>query len=216
MDEKLETHSKGRLFKHPVLEFFTKSTATESTISSLGIATLCIWAGVRLGSTAGTGKIIACFLSGILVWTLFEYLLHRYLFHLSEHRFRGSGRIAYVLHGIHHDYPRDIERTLMPLVPKLLFSSAFFGLYYLLLGATGAFFSAGFTFGYYLYSMMHYAIHHYKAPAFLKPLWHHHHLHHHLHHDKAFGVSSTFWDQVFGTMPPKYANKTKVAAESQS
>ncbi len=36
-----------------------------------------------------------------------------------------------------------------------------------------------------------------------KYLWRHRSLHHYKHPDKAFGVSNTFWDSVFGTMPPK-------------
>ncbi|MDZ7659917.1 sterol desaturase family protein [Fodinibius sp.] len=31
----------------------------------------------------------------------------------------------------------------------------------------------------------------------------HHTLHHYKYPDKAFGVSTTLWDRVFGTMPPE-------------
>jgi sterol desaturase/sphingolipid hydroxylase (fatty acid hydroxylase superfamily) len=91
-----------------------------------------------------------------------------------------------------------------------LFTIPFFGLYYLVFGKSGAFFSSGFLMGYYLYSLMHYSIHRYKAPKFLRPLWEHHHRHHHLSEDKAFGVSSTLWDHVFNTMPPKVDGRKSV------
>jgi sterol desaturase/sphingolipid hydroxylase (fatty acid hydroxylase superfamily) len=34
----------------------------------------------------------------------------------------------------------------------------------------------------------------------MKPLWRNHHLHHYKDDHKGFGVSSTIWDRVFGTM----------------
>jgi sterol desaturase/sphingolipid hydroxylase (fatty acid hydroxylase superfamily) len=147
----------------------------------------------------------------LIFWTLAEYLLHRFLFHLTDEDFKGAGRLSYILHGIHHEYPNDAQRTLMPIVPKLIFSSFFFGLFLLILGNPGAFFASGFTIGYYLYSIGHYAMHRFRAPQWLKPLWEHHHRHHHLNEDKAFGVSTTMWDRVFDTMPEKVKNKTKVA-----
>jgi sterol desaturase/sphingolipid hydroxylase (fatty acid hydroxylase superfamily) len=33
----------------------------------------------------------------------------------------------------------------------------------------------------------------------MKPIWRNHHLHHYKSDDKGFGVSSHFWDKVFGT-----------------
>jgi sterol desaturase/sphingolipid hydroxylase (fatty acid hydroxylase superfamily) len=55
--------------------------------------------------------------------------------------------------------------------------------------------------GYLLYASMHYAIHAWNPPfKWMKPLWRNHHLHHYKDEQKGFGVSSTFWDHVFGTM----------------
>lgn len=211
--EKMSVKTKGRarLFKNPLLEALTVSSPLESTISSVGISALCVWAGFLIAPESTSGKAITWFFTGLLSWSLFEYLLHRYLFHLADDAFRGSKRLTYLLHGVHHEYPNDAQRTLMPFVPKALFSLIFFGIFYLLLGKNGSFFSAGFLMGYYFYSMMHYAIHRFKAPKILKTLWTHHHLHHHLHSDKAYGVSSMIWDRVFGTMPPQYQEKKKTA-----
>lgn len=213
--EKMSVKTKGRarLFKNPLLEALTVSSPLESTISSVGISALCVWIGFLIAPEITSGKAAAWFFIGLLSWSLFEYLLHRYLFHLADDAFRGSKRLTYLLHGVHHEYPNDAQRTLMPFVPKALFSLVFFGIFYLLLGKNGSFFSSGFLMGYYFYSMMHYAIHRFKAPKMLKTLWTHHHLHHHLHSDKAYGVSSVIWDRVFGTMPPEYQEKKKTAGE---
>lgn len=211
MNTKVKLKGQGRIFQNPILESFTKSNAWESTFSSLSISILCIWLGLKLDTSLTATSVAGFFMAGLLFWSLAEYLLHRYLFHLEEGVFPGSGRLAYILHGIHHEYPNDAQRTLMPLAPKVIFTAVFLGLYMMILGAEGTFFASGFTFGYYVYSIMHYSIHRFKAPKFLKPLWEHHHRHHHLDEEKAFGVSSTFWDHIFGTMPEKIKNKSKVA-----
>lgn len=208
----IKTEGRAQLFQNPVLEALTVSSPLESTITSVGISALCIWLGFLITPALTAGQALLWFGIGVISWSLFEYLLHRYLFHLVEGAFPGSDRLTYLLHGVHHEYPNDAQRTLMPFAPKVIFSVVFFGLFYLIFGKVGPFFSSGFLIGYYLYSMLHYAIHRFKAPKGMKFLWTHHHLHHHLHSDKAFGVSSRFWDRVFKTMPPLYEKKEKVAS----
>ena len=203
MKTSIKTKGQGRLFENPVLEFFTKSTLLGSTLSSVAISVFCIWFGFWLGAPHTPMQVFGWFIGGFAVWSFFEYVLHRYLFHIAENAFPGSKRLQYVLHGVHHEYPNDAQRTLLPTLPKILFTIPFFALYYSIFGKAGAFFSSGFLMGYYVYSLIHYSIHRFKAPKLLKPLWEHHHRHHHLTDDKAFGVSSTLWDRVFGTMPEK-------------
>lgn len=210
MKTAVKTKGQAKLFNNPILEYISKSSLWESTLSSLGISALCIWLGFLLGAERSVEAVVWWFLGGLASWSFFEYVLHRYLFHIAENAFPGSSRLQYVLHGVHHEYPNDAQRTLMPTVPKILFSVPFFGIFYLIFGHSGAFFSSGFLMGYYFYSLIHYSIHRFKAPSFLKSLWEHHHRHHHLTDDKAFGVSSTLWDHVFHTMPPEKQNKTVV------
>ncbi len=145
-------------------------------------------------------NVIFLFFGGMLFWTFFEYIAHRYLFHFISDR-PAMKRISYVLHGNHHEYPRDRERLFMPPVPSLILATVLFLLHYLFLwDYTWAFFP-GFMFGYLLYASMHYAIHAYAPPfKFMKPLWRNHHLHHYKDEHLGFGVSNTFWDRLFGTM----------------
>ena len=89
----------------------------------------------------------------------------------------------------------------MPPVPSLIIASGFFILFYLMININAIVFFPGFMFGYLLYGTMHYAIHAWNPPfKWMKPLWRNHHLHHYRHDDLGFGVSSTLWDHVFGTM----------------
>ncbi|MBC7774887.1 MAG: sterol desaturase family protein [Phycisphaerae bacterium] len=203
MKTQIKIKGQAQLFKNPVLEFFTKTSLLESTTSSAIISALCIWAGFLLGAQHTATQVVLWFLGGMVAWSFFEYILHRYLFHIAENAFKGSKRMQYILHGVHHEYPNDAQRTLLPTLPKILFTIPFFGLYYLVFGKAGAFFASGFMMGYYVYSLIHYSIHRYKAPKFFKPLWEHHHRHHHMDDELGFGVSSTVWDWVFNTMPPR-------------
>ena len=52
-----------------------------------------------------------------------------------------------------------------------------------------------------MYGSMHFAIHAWNPPfKWMKPLWRNHHLHHYKNVELGFGVSSTMWDYIFGTM----------------
>jgi sterol desaturase/sphingolipid hydroxylase (fatty acid hydroxylase superfamily) len=89
----------------------------------------------------------------------------------------------------------------MPPIPSLILSSTIFGTFYLLMGPQAFMFFPGFLLGYLLYGSTHYAIHAWNPPfKFMKPLWRNHHLHHYKDEHLGFGVSTTIWDRVFGTM----------------
>ena len=140
-----------------------------------------------------------------LLWTLFEYAIHRYIFHHVAQSEKAL-KIVYLIHGNHHEYPRDKERLFMPPVPSLLIASVFFIFYFAMGSLFGvsdyvfAFFP-GFVLGYLAYGTMHYAIHAWNPPfKWMKPLWRNHHLHHYKNVEQGFGVSSTLWDHVFDTM----------------
>lgn len=139
------------------------------------------------------------FVAGMFYWTFFEYVAHRYVFHWVSDNIKAQ-KVAYIMHGNHHEFPRDRQRLFMPLVPSIIISSVLFGIHYLILWKyTWAFFP-GFMFGYLLYASMHYAIHAIEPPFdFMKPLWRNHQMHHYRNEHLGYGVSNTFWDRVFNT-----------------
>jgi sterol desaturase/sphingolipid hydroxylase (fatty acid hydroxylase superfamily) len=137
---------------------------------------------------------------GLFIWTLTEYVLHRYIFHFYPKSDLGK-RIHFIFHGVHHDYPNDAKRLVMPPSASIPLAAAFFYLFsYILPGSTVFAFFLGFISGYLIYDMAHYALHHanFKSP-FLKRLKQHHMLHHYSDSTKGFGVSSEFWDNIFGS-----------------
>lgn len=160
-----------------------------------------IWMLYHAASAHGFSaqNILFIFIISFLAWTLFEYLIHRFVFHWVSDQPRIE-RIAYIFHGNHHHYPRDRMRLFMPPVPSFIFAGFFFCLFYLV-GREFAFvIFPGFIFGYLSYASIHYAIHAFAPPfKWLKPLWRQHHLHHYKNEQKGFGVSNLFWDKIFGT-----------------
>lgn len=208
METKVTTeHHRGQatIFKNPFLEQFTKTNLT-TNIVVYGFAVLAlIYVALEVKNIQFT-TFLSVFFFAIFSWTLAEYLLHRYLFHwISENKY--IQRFHFIMHGSHHLYPKDKERLLMPPLPGLIMASfLFLGFYFIffLFGIpdiTWAYFP-GFFLGYLLYSFLHRATHVNKPPKRFKHLWKHHSLHHYKYPDKAFGVSTTLWDRVFGTMPP--------------
>ncbi len=197
--EKIHNKGRAQLFENRYLEMLTKSHP------------LVIWAlylpviiGLLFYSYNSLQyslvKILLVFTSGIIFWTFFEYLMHRFAFHFIAVN-KIAQKIIYTMHGNHHHFPRDKERLFMPPVPSLIIASFVFWLIYLILEWNVTIFFPGFIFGYLMYGSVHYAIHAWNSPTkWLKPLWRNHHLHHYKNDEKGFGVSTTLWDHVFGTM----------------
>jgi len=197
---------KARIFKSDFLESLTKTNPIQNIIVyGLTIAALTYMA--LFVKDISLPMFIGLFVFAIFFWTFAEYVLHRFVFHwVNESEI--SQRIHFLMHGAHHESPKDEERLLMPPVPGLIMASVLFAFFYLVFWLVGyadytwAFFP-GFFLGYLMYSFVHRATHVYKPPKPLQPLWTHHSLHHYKYPTKCFGVSNRIWDRVFGTMPPK-------------
>lgn len=199
--EKIKNKGQGRLFQSEYLEMMTKTHPIVIYSMYFPIIVFLIYFGYEYKGL-NPGKIALLFLSGILIWSLMEYILHRFVFHFVSENPKLS-KVIYKMHGIHHEYPRDRERLFMPPIPSIIVATFFFSIQYLIMGWNVLAFFPGFLFGYLLYGSMHYAIHAFTPPSFLKALWRNHHLHHYKYPEKGFGVSSVLWDHVFGTIPPK-------------
>jgi sterol desaturase/sphingolipid hydroxylase (fatty acid hydroxylase superfamily) len=149
-------------------------------------------------SELGLPRIVVYFLLGLLFWTLFEWLFHRWVFHFSPRTNLGF-RIQFLMHGVHHQYPRDEERLVMPVAVSGVVAVVMWFLFESLLGVRALAFYPGFVFGYLCYDMIHFSIHHFKVPLnpILRPIWLHHRDHHFKDPGRGFGVSTPLWDFVF-------------------
>ncbi len=91
----------------------------------------------------------------------------------------------------------------MPPVPGTLIAFVLFLFWYLFFGLNSLAFTGGISNGYLLYSYIHYTVHTNPSNRLFSGLWRHHAKHHYKYPHTAYGVSSPFWDIVFGTMPPR-------------
>lgn len=190
-----------RIFKNPILNFLGKTHISVPLIiffgSGISLSTYAL-----LSYNLSWVSIVSYFFGGLLFFTLIEYLMHRFLYHVPS--VYEEGKVAYALHGIHHKYPRDKKMLVMPPVISILLASLVLGINYLIFAENGFAFTGGFLFGYAGYLSVHFIVHAFKPPKnIFKELWVHHSIHHYQDDEKAFGVSSPLWDYVFGTMPSK-------------
>jgi sterol desaturase/sphingolipid hydroxylase (fatty acid hydroxylase superfamily) len=197
----IQQESNARVFDNPILNFLSKTHISVPLIIFFG-------AGIALSGYAfvyfnfSLLRIISYFFSGLLLFTLAEYLMHRFLYHLPG--VYEEGKFAYAVHGIHHKFPKDKKLLVMPPILSVALASAVLAINYLIFGKNGFPFTGGCLFGYAAYLSVHYLVHAFKPPKnFFKHLWINHSIHHYQDDDKAFGVSSPLWDYVFGTMPAK-------------
>lgn len=202
--EKIHNKGQARLFRNSYLEQLTKTHPLVIWAIYLPMAIFLLYFSFQKLQLP-LGIVCCSFFAGVFFWTLFEYMLHRFVFHFIAESKRIK-RIVYLIHGNHHQYPRDKERLFMPPVPSLFIAAALFFMLLLFFEMAGIkeyvfSFFAGFLLGYLLYGSMHYAIHAWNPPfKWMKALWRNHHLHHYKNEHNGFGVSSTLWDLVFGTM----------------
>lgn len=197
------TSKSPRFFANPFLELFTKNTWQ---------GVLIFWIPVIIGlfkyASDHLPPVLArhYFVDGVVLWTLYEYAFHRFIFHMDDNL--PSNQKAFVLHflvhGVHHFLPMDKYRLVMPPILMCVFSLPVAGLLYGLFGReTMVMLMAGSFTGYVAYDLMHYYSHHGRImPGYLKKMKSYHMAHHYTDPHLGFGVSNMIWDVVFDTMLP--------------
>lgn len=141
--------------------------------------------------------VLVSILGGIVFWTIAEFLIHKYLFHLKI-----NNQMIFKFHRYHHNFPNDKERILMPPIFGFPISLPVLFICYFIGGksAYGMFFFIGFIFAYMIYDLFHYMIH---FKSYENKIWKKlklsHLNHHYKNSDKDFGVTTIIWDKVFKT-----------------
>lgn len=193
-----------RLFKNPFLEYFSHIHPATPLFVFIPVIIATFYFGAQeIGILNGVISLFA----GILLWTLMEYVIHRWAFHYHPKSETGQ-RIHFLVHGIHHDYPRDATRLVMPLLVSIPLATLFFFLFKLSFGTFYLSIFSGFVLGYISYDSIHYATHHFKMEGKIGKFLKTYHLKHHYGDEHtAYGVSNPLWDYVFGTVPDHVTEK---------
>ena len=190
------------LFQNPILEKLSRThISVPITIFGVFAAALLYWSVTNTSLSPGTT--IGMFFLGFISFTFVEYIVHRYVYHLSTHT-EARKKFQYNAHGVHHEFPKDKDRLAMPPLLSITIATILLLLFRLVMGDFTFAFLPGFLVGYAFYLSVHYMVHIYQPPKnFLKFLWVNHSVHHYKDGDMVFGVSSPLWDYVFGTMRAK-------------
>jgi 4-hydroxysphinganine ceramide fatty acyl 2-hydroxylase len=159
-------------------------------------ARFCIFGSLFLvaigwGIAAGERATIPLALvAGVLLWTVIEYLMHRYAFH------------GFAPHTEHHADPKDVKYIVAPFPLSLSVSVGLWLALWLLLRSTSlpGLVLAGVWAGYLAYEGIHLRIHS-TAPGgtLLRALRRYHYRHHFADDRVHYGVTSPLWDVVFRT-----------------
>lgn len=185
-----------RLFKNERLEKLSLISPRAFALGWSLMLPLIAWVGWGSASLLAS---FGLFAGGLLFWSLFEYVMHRYLFHL-EPKQPLLKWLVFVIHGNHHDHPNDPLRDLMPFSVSLSVSAVVWGSSVALIGMSGTWLFLGYITGYVIYDTVHYACHQWPMRSTLgSALKRHHMRHHHVDNTANFAISAIFWDRVFGS-----------------
>lgn len=209
-----------RMFNSDFIEKFTHIHPALPHIVFVPVVAALLYWSYRL--EVPPGRAALSFVVGLAIWTLTEYLMHRFVFHVDDATMEEVTRIVasvepgrpifpaletlkqrhyFIAHGVHHDFPNDSKRLVMPPVISVPLAVIFYFLFRWIFGTVAApGVLAGMAVGYLIYDTTHYAVHHWRlhgrVTLYLKK---HHFRHHYQDPDKDYGVSSPFWDIVFRT-----------------
>src|SRR5438270_11954554 len=133
------------MFESEFMEFFSRLHPMTSFVLYLPVVGYMLYVSVWQRQFSLVA-VAALFLLGILLWTLTEYLIHRYIFHY-EPKTRIGKRLHYIVHGVHHDYPSDARRLVMPPSISVPLAFLFYGIFLLIFWQLTPAVFAGLVFG---------------------------------------------------------------------
>lgn len=188
-----------RLFESDLLERLSHVHPMTPLLVWTAVIAWLLWRSVMVSRLEGA-VLAQLAAAGLLVWSLTEYLVHRFLFHFQPRSSVGR-RLVFAVHGVHHETPDDPTRLLMPPAPAVIGCIILYAAFWAMLGhpLIEPFF-AFFLIGYLGYDYTHFWLHRGRPRTRLgRALKRWHMLHHFATPQARWGVSSPLWDHVFGT-----------------
>lgn len=216
-----------RMFESDFIERLSHVQPWVPHVIFVPVISLAFFAGMQ---RQGLAQAVVWALGGLLVWTIAEYVIHRFAFHPPQWIEDDTRRIAarlgpddavipalptlrhkfyFLVHGVHHDYPNDSTRLVMPPSVSIPLAAVFYYLFQSAVGSVAAPATfAGFIAGYLAYDTIHFATHHVRPRSSVsRSLKRRHFRHHYADSEKDYGVSSPLWDAILGTMSPDDATR---------
>ena len=214
----------ARFFANPLLELFSRNPWWVIPFVWIPVTLFMLREEAQLSIRSPMLFLVmlSFYLVGFVIWTLLEYALHRFLFHMDDRlpNYRIAMMLHFTLHGVHHFLPMDKMRLVFPPVMAVPIVYAIHNLFCFTFGLRyGAVVTAGGISGYMVYDLFHYFLHHGKIIHWLKQhsvssatassgtdlatymtrMKTYHMDHHYKDYHEGYGITTKFWDHVFGT-----------------
>lgn len=172
------------------------------TLLFLGLGTLWLFLAASNFNFSTATYIMALGL-GVFLWTLIEYVLHRFVFHWTK--VKEPWRTLFSeLHIAHHRNTEDPGLIIAPPLVAMIDSVFIFLILWALTWNWGLalVILAGIDVGYVLYEWAHFGAHEFNWKRGPLGYMRRHHLYHHYKKPgEAYGVTVPLWDMIFGTHP---------------
>jgi dihydroceramide fatty acyl 2-hydroxylase len=156
--------------------------------------------------------------AGLLSWGLFEYVMHRFIFHY-EAQSRFGREFLYHAHISHHEDPRGQNKISSSLIIGIPIGAAYWLIAWACSGswAAASWAFIGLASGFFGYKWVHFQCHHRRSRwRPLMYLRHYHLLHHYKTPGIRFGVTSPIFDFICGTFrAPSLQRGFKIAARPE-
>ncbi len=188
-----------RMFATPFIEFFSRTPWYHVALFWAPIASYHLYLGLQ---DLSLFEYIFTILFSIISWTFAEYALHRFIFHMELYMpdnalFRAT---HYIFHGIHHAFPMDPDRLVFPVVMAFALWHVFHFIWVTTMPEVMInTFTGGFIFSYMVYDLGHCYFHHSQPLQVVEYRKKYHMYHHYKDPDNGYGITTSIWDQVFGT-----------------
>jgi sterol desaturase/sphingolipid hydroxylase (fatty acid hydroxylase superfamily) len=151
---------------------------------------------------------LAAMLTGAIMWTLVEYIIHRFILH----------HVVFIrdMHDRHHRSPTELIDTPIWLSFSFMLAGVLLPSWWVFGFGIATGFTVGMTLGYLAYGLMHHAMHHWRIRhgTYLYRAKRRHAQHHASVDEGNYGVSSPLWDYVFGTTLPDPGMEAKKRREA--
>lgn len=202
------TNNSVRLFYNPLLEMLSKTFWWMVPLVWLPVS-YSLYHSASIALDINQPLLMCLWLMCVFLWTLVEYSLHRFVFHLDESlpNHKLAIMLHFALHGIHHLIPMDRMRLVFPpAAASIIVALIWTMLSVVLPHSVVCLVVSGGLVGYVMYDLMHYFLHHgvnssilLTDNSFIRMMRSQHLYHHYTNHHEGYGITLPVWDKVFST-----------------
>lgn len=186
-----------------LLKWFASKNAVWSALKMIPFLVLYVYVLATMNAHFWS---LPTFFLGILGWSLFEYIVHRWIYHIPIRNLK----LRWFLDAFHAHHHKNLEDHGVLNAGFLLsypITLIILGSVYLLSGnfVLTAAFGLGMTIHYIFYEFVHYLIHYkYWSSGYMHFIQKYHLFHHYVDWKKNFGNTTAIWDIFLNTYDKKY------------